>query len=399
MIVRESSYLALSSLCVLLTGACGDTTKPSEQFPVVVALQALRAEPFQSPINGQSHASQFSAQGGQPPYSWSLTGGALPAGLSLSSGGLLTGAATGSGAYSYRLTVTDAKGATGAIDFSGTISTSGSIPFQLPSITLPPYGINQNLGFMPAIQGGTPPYTFVITGLPPGITFDATTGTISGKATSQGTSTISVSLKDATGKTAAGSPVNVTVAILPPQSSPPGTFTGYNGTYLGQFNMQWQYYDYNTNPLGTLVTGSSAFSVTLTLESDGLAAGNGLVHLKVTKATAASPWFNCQTGCSLGSSGFTLQSPPVNQSTLAYVGFVITFPLNRQLYSPERVHMSSDGRIISNGLDPNIQRYWEAGDGTGIDGFYKFTVPAAYGPNACCFYVTRATWAFTRSSL
>ncbi|WIN00384.1 Ig domain-containing protein [Actinoplanes oblitus] len=50
--------------------------------------------------------------------------------------------------------------------------------------------------------GGTQPYTWSVTGLPSGLTFDPATSSVSGTPTTAGTSTVTVTVKDAQGKTA-----------------------------------------------------------------------------------------------------------------------------------------------------------------------------------------------------
>ncbi len=51
-------------------------------------------------------------------------------------------------------------------------------------------------------DGGTPPYTWAASGLPPGITLDPTTGTLSGTSTSPGTYQVEVTVTDAASDTA-----------------------------------------------------------------------------------------------------------------------------------------------------------------------------------------------------
>jgi hypothetical protein len=48
------------------------------------------------------------ADGGTPPYSWSIASGNLPAGLSLSSAGLISGTPSAAGSYAFSVAVADA---------------------------------------------------------------------------------------------------------------------------------------------------------------------------------------------------------------------------------------------------------------------------------------------------
>jgi len=73
-------------------------------FTVIGALTITSGAP-PAAVQGQAYSFQFTATGGQTPYSWSATG--LPAGLTLSTGGLLSGTPTANGSFSVTVTVTD----------------------------------------------------------------------------------------------------------------------------------------------------------------------------------------------------------------------------------------------------------------------------------------------------
>jgi len=75
-------------------------------------------------------------------------------------------------------------------------------------------------------SGGTKPYTYSATGLPTGVSIDSTTGAISGTPSAAGTTTITVTVKDAAAKTATGT-AQVTISLPP---TPPVGFTGVSGT-------------------------------------------------------------------------------------------------------------------------------------------------------------------------
>ena len=49
----------------------------------------------------------FAADGGLPPYSWSVASGVLPAGLKLDTGGSLTGTPTAAGQFAFTILVAD----------------------------------------------------------------------------------------------------------------------------------------------------------------------------------------------------------------------------------------------------------------------------------------------------
>ncbi len=73
---------------------------------------------------------------------------------------------------------------------------------------------------LPAASGGTPPYTYSATGLPPGLTFVSSTRTISGTPTTAGTYEVEYSVGD-DGNGTASSEFNITVAPRPTSPTAP----------------------------------------------------------------------------------------------------------------------------------------------------------------------------------
>ena len=72
---------------------------------------------------GVSYATGVFADGGVPPYRWSLVAGALPPGLSLTtSPGRITGTPTTAGTFTFTLRVADSGGQQATRQFSITIS-------------------------------------------------------------------------------------------------------------------------------------------------------------------------------------------------------------------------------------------------------------------------------------
>jgi len=71
---------------------------------------------------GVAYSRQLSAQGGTPPYAWSLVSGSLPSGLTLDSASqTISGTPTGTGVSNFTLQVTDAASQTATRDLSITI--------------------------------------------------------------------------------------------------------------------------------------------------------------------------------------------------------------------------------------------------------------------------------------
>jgi len=118
------------SFTVKATDASSQTA--SRELSINVAPPPLFATsvPLLETLLRSSFSYQVTANGGTPPYTWSVTTGALPAGLTLSSSGLITGASTAAGVFTLGATVRD----------QGTLSANVSIqikvidPDTIPSI-------------------------------------------------------------------------------------------------------------------------------------------------------------------------------------------------------------------------------------------------------------------------
>ncbi|GLQ45169.1 hemagglutinin [Dyella lipolytica] len=148
---------------------------------------------------GQAYSLQFTASGGNGgPYTFVINSGNLPAGLNDNTSGLISGTPTESGTFSFTETAQDSSGNVGQQAITLTIN-GGSIsvsPTSLPNATA--YAaFNQTL----AASGGTAPYTFSQvpgTAPPAGITIGSS-GSISGTATSLGSTNFSVKVTDSVG--------------------------------------------------------------------------------------------------------------------------------------------------------------------------------------------------------
>jgi hypothetical protein len=168
---------------------------------------------------GVPYSGQISASGGTGPYTYAGTG--LPDGLSLSVSGAITGTSGTAGQFSLAATVTDSKGATANGTFGITIA-----PADLTIVTasLPDgvVGVAYSAGL--TASGGGPPYTWTVTGLPDGVT--ATAASLGGTPKTAGRFTVSASVKDAAGASAAKS-YSVTIApaalVITTASAPNGT--------------------------------------------------------------------------------------------------------------------------------------------------------------------------------
>ncbi|MFF3286906.1 alkaline phosphatase family protein [Streptomyces sp. NPDC003023] len=171
----------------------------------------------------------------------------------------------------------------------------------LPAIT-DPANQSSTVGTADSLQlsasGGTAPYSWSATGLPPGLSIDTATGLISGTPTAPGTFTVTVDLKDSAGKTdsatftwsvsATGGSVVFSDDFESDrgwQIDAAGTDTATTGVWeVGDPEQTLSTYSDQVKQLGTTVSGIRALST-------GAAAGSGYGanDLDGGRTTAFSP--------------------------------------------------------------------------------------------------------------
>jgi len=166
-----------------------------------------------SGTQGVSYSQPLNANGGIPPYTWTVSGGALPPGLNLSSSGIASGFPSTTGNFTFTAQAMDAGGSTASGAISLTIAPPPLILSAGPTLPSGMTGIDYPLQIFTA-SGGVPPYTYALAAgtLPPGLNLGSD-GTISGIPTSVGDFSFSVAATDSTGTATA---VNLSAAIRPP---------------------------------------------------------------------------------------------------------------------------------------------------------------------------------------
>ncbi len=149
----------------------------------------------------------LSASGGNGSYTYAVSAGSLPPGTSLSSAGLLTGTPTTAGSYSFSVTATDGLSFTGTQAYSGTVIAPSIVvnPSTLPAGTAES-AYTQTV----TASGGTAPYTYAISAgaLPAGLSFNTSSGALSGTPTVSGTFNVTIRATDSS--SGAGAPFSAT---------------------------------------------------------------------------------------------------------------------------------------------------------------------------------------------
>ena len=175
-------------------------------------------------IEGQPYSSSLDAAGGVLPYSWGVTSGSLPSGLTLDpSSGDISGTPTQDGTFSFTAEVSDSSGPS-----AQSASNSYTMTVLLPPLSATTGGTTATVGeyFASNIDpvGGVGPYSWTVSSgtTPPGVTFDATTGTFVGTPTEAGTFPISIQVQDSSSPDAQVTTLNVSLTV---QADPKLAFT------------------------------------------------------------------------------------------------------------------------------------------------------------------------------
>ncbi|HEY1240365.1 MAG TPA: putative Ig domain-containing protein, partial [Bryobacteraceae bacterium] len=201
---------------VVLADATGGTIVKSFSLTITPAPLTLNGS-VSDVAAGASINTKFTATGGVPGYTFSSSG-SLPTGTTLASDGTLSGTATTPGSYTFTITVTDKAGSTASRTFTIKVSPAA---LTITTESLPSGAVGVDYTADVSATGGVPPYTFSATGAPPGVSF--ANGKFSGKPTTEGQNSVSVTVTDSQGTKAsrtfsvviAAAPLTITTDTLP----------------------------------------------------------------------------------------------------------------------------------------------------------------------------------------
>ena len=237
-------------------------------------------------VAGASYSQTLSAAGGAGPYVWSVQSSTVPAGLNLSTAGVLTGTPATAGANSLLVTATDTLGCTA----------TATIPLRVcPVITLNPTTLPApTIGFLYSqtiTTTGTSatPLTWSASGLPSWLSFNSSTGVLSGTPTIGTAASFSLNATDANGCSGSNSysvtpvcPVITVGGTAPPngylQTSFSSSITANGGTAPYSF---------------ALISGSMPPG--LSLASNGTVSGTPTTLGTYTVTVRATDAYNCQS--------------------------------------------------------------------------------------------------------
>ena len=255
----------------------------TRNFTQVIAPAVIVVSPTTVPgaTVGSAYSQSVSASGGTLPYTYAVTAGALPAGMTLSSAGVLSGTPTAGGNFSFTISSTDSSTGTGAPYTGGRAYT---LSVASPTLTITPasgalngvagtaYSRNFSAG------GGISPYTYVMAvssgTLPAGLSWNASTATLSGTPITAGTVNFTVTATDSSSGSGPYAVVGTyaltvsapTIAVAPATLPNPAIATAYNQTVTASGGVAPYTYAITTGalPAGLTLSSSGVLSGTST---------------------------------------------------------------------------------------------------------------------------------------
>ncbi len=187
-------------------------------FTLTVAqppLSITTTSPLFTGTVGVPYSQTFTVTGGTPPYSWSVISGSTgPLTLDPATG-VLQGTPQSTATLSFTVQVADSTGARATGSFS--IAIQAPTLVLVTGVPLPAAmaGTPYAQTISASATGGTPPYRWSLSGMPPGLSFDAASLALSGTPSTTGSFTMTLEVDDSAGKSARRSvPLTVSPATL-----------------------------------------------------------------------------------------------------------------------------------------------------------------------------------------
>jgi hypothetical protein len=162
-----------------------------------------------------SYSASLTASGGLPPYRWTNVGGPLPPGLSLTEAGILSGTPMSLGNFTLTLRVSDSFAPVNEVNRTFTLAIVR--PLTINTLSLPNAILNLDYSRQLQAEGGTPPFTWLVTsGTLPAELKLTTDGLLQGTPKVVGSESFTVTVTDSRGMAASR---NFTLVTDPEVSS------------------------------------------------------------------------------------------------------------------------------------------------------------------------------------
>ena len=294
----------------------------TQSFSISITSNSILTVTTPSPLPngsvGAAYSQTLQATGGSAPYTWSATG--LPAGLTLDAAtGILSGTPTVGGTSTISVTVTDAAGGTAPASLSLTVGALTITPATLPNGVV---GVPYSAAL--TVAGTTiASWTVTVGTLPAGLTLNASTGVISGKPTTAGSSTFTITAGQGVGNSP-GPPIQQAFTLVI-SGAPSVTITGLPTTGVAA----------TQPPAAVTLSGPSPVTTTGTLTLAFTPASGGTQPFDA-KFASGSPYtanFTIAAGSTQGLFG-AASSVPVMIGTVAGTITIHTTLLDPTLQTP-----------------------------------------------------------------
>lgn len=217
-----------------------ETATASTTIHILGASSPLSSSGFMPSGNqGAYYFGQLSSTGGAAPVSWSVTSGSLPDGLSLDpASGQVTGVVTSSGSYPVTFTATDRTSPaaeTSSVSKTITVAPVSTLSIMNSSISNAIQGIDYESDLN--ATGGVAPYSWYVSSgsLPPGLSLDTSTGSVTGTPSESGNFTFAVSVNDSATPSAGSASKSFSMSVQASSPSlsfsPPAATVGSSYSY------------------------------------------------------------------------------------------------------------------------------------------------------------------------
>ncbi len=186
----------LFTFTATVTDSSGVAQTIQAQISITVASQLQIVPPTAfAGIVGVPFSGTLAAIGGTPPYHWQASG--QPSWLTINPAtGALSGTPTAAGPFTFVVTVSDSAATLQTAQANVTVTvTTASGTLVVPAAASFTGTVGASFSGSLSAAGGTTPYTWQATGLPPGLTLSAN-GTLSGTPTAAGTFSFTANVTD-----------------------------------------------------------------------------------------------------------------------------------------------------------------------------------------------------------
>jgi uncharacterized protein YhjY with autotransporter beta-barrel domain len=292
-----TGYAGPDSFTYTATGPGGTSTPGTVDITVGNPVITVAASGSLAAEAGTPYSQTFTWTGGALPYGSHQVAN-LPDGLTITATSAnsvtISGTPTRSGSFSLVPRATDSSTGVGPFTVDGSFTLVVGSPVLSATPAVLPAG-TAGSAYQQAITatGGIAPYQVALSGtLPTGVSFDATTGTLSGTPTQSGSFALTATLTDSTAGTPASLVQSYTLVVASPTLSvtpavlPAGTA---GSTYQQAITATGGIAPYQVALSGALPTGITFNAATGTLSGTPTQSGSFALTATVTDSTGGTP--------------------------------------------------------------------------------------------------------------